>query len=124
MKYDPAKTPDPANWLSLDEDQRIASVVKYHNQRRETLPNTRLHAALHVIVENQLAEAIPAVREALSRLLGEGLDRHEALHAIGSVLATHLFHQMKGQSASVDPNDRYFKDLESLTASSWRAQTR
>jgi hypothetical protein len=28
----------------------------------------------------------PAAREALARLMGEGLDRHDALHAVGSVV--------------------------------------
>jgi len=124
MKYDPEKAPDPNDWLSLDEDERISLAIQYHRQHREKLPNVRLHAVLHVIIENQLAEPIPVVKEALARLMAEGLDRHEALHAIGSVLATHLFQQMKGQSNSIDPNDPYLKDLRSLTASSWREQTR
>jgi hypothetical protein len=124
MKYDPEQAPNPKYWLSMDEAQRIALVVQHHRQEREKLPNVRLHSTLHVIIENQLTEAIPAVKEALSRLMAEGLDRHEALHAIASVLATHLFHQMKGQSKPVDPNDPYFKDLSSLTARSWREQTR
>jgi hypothetical protein len=46
----------------------------------------------HVIVENQVAlgEAYP-VQSVLLRLMEEGLDRHDAIHAIGSVLAERLF---------------------------------
>jgi hypothetical protein len=124
VKYDPEKAPDPNEWLSLDEDERISLAIQYHKQRREKLPNVRLHAALHVIIENQLAEQIPVVTETFARVMTEGLDRHEALHAIGSVLATHLFQQMKRQTKSIDPNDPYLKDLSSLTARSWREQTR
>jgi hypothetical protein len=124
MKYDPEKAPDPNDWLSLDEDERISLAIQHHRQHREKLPNVRLHAVLHVIIENQIAEQIPVVKETLARLMTEGLDRHEALHAVGSVLATHLFQQMKGQSKSIDPNDPYLKDLLSLTARSWREQTR
>jgi hypothetical protein len=40
-----------------------------------------------VAVETQLAEGHAEATAALDRLLQEGLDRHEALHAIGSVLA-------------------------------------
>jgi len=124
MKYDPEKGPDPNEWLSLDEDERIALAIQYHRQHREKLPNVRLHAALHVIVENQLAEQIQVVKETLARLMTEDLDRHEALHAIGSVLATHLFQQMKGQSKHADPSDPYLEDLRLLTARSWTEQTR
>jgi hypothetical protein len=40
----------------------------------------------HVVVENQVAlgEAT-SVPEALDRLINEGLDRHDAVHAVGSV---------------------------------------
>ena len=124
MKYDPDRAPEANSWLSLDEDERMSLVVQYHKHAREELPNPRLHAVVHVIIENQLAEGIPVVQQALVKLIGEGLDRHEALHAIGSVLAEHIFYQMKGKAQSLDPNDPYFKDVSLLTADSWRKQTR
>jgi hypothetical protein len=41
----------------------------------------------HVVVENQVALGeVMRVPETLERLLDEGLDRHEAVYAIGSVL--------------------------------------
>jgi hypothetical protein len=49
----------------------------------------KLHGLAHVMVENQIAlgdPPVPAIREALVRLMGEGLDRHDALHAVGSVV--------------------------------------
>jgi hypothetical protein len=50
--------------------------------------NDRIGATVHVIVENQVAlgDAFPA-KAVLIRLMNEGLDRHEAIHAIGSVLS-------------------------------------
>jgi hypothetical protein len=50
----------------------------------------------------------------------EGLDRHEAIHAIGSVLSEELFVVMSAQSAEGDPNADYTEKLKSLTAESWR----
>jgi hypothetical protein len=62
--------------------------MEYH--RRNRLPmgqSVKLHRVAHVVVENQVALGDPpAVREALARLMGEGLDRHNALHAVGSVV--------------------------------------
>ena len=48
------------------------------------------HAVVHAIVENQLALGEPVVVATLARLRSDGLDRHEAVHAIGSVLSAHL----------------------------------
>jgi hypothetical protein len=53
----------------------------------------------------------------------EGLDRHEAIHAIGSVLAGIIFDVVsKKVDAGVDINARYGRELAELTAASWRAQ--
>ncbi len=49
------------------------------------LPDLNIHATVHQIVENQLAENFPDVVEALDRLMHQGLNRHEAIHAIASV---------------------------------------
>jgi len=60
--------------------------------------------------------------------MSEGLDRHEAVHAIGSVLAGHLndlMHEIKsggdrvGMMSDQDPNKDYFAELEALTAEGW-----
>jgi hypothetical protein len=66
-------------------------VVDYHRRTRVKLPNQRLHAAIHVAVENQIAmgDELP-VHGVLDRLQAEGLDRHDAIHAIGSALAEHM----------------------------------
>jgi hypothetical protein len=95
-------------------------VIEYHRRARATLPNERLHAAIHVVVENQVAvgDELP-VRRALERLQGEGLDRHEAIHAIGSVLAGHIHDLMKRGAPSRDPNRPYWAELETLTAEGW-----
>ena len=120
-EYDPLEAPDAAEWLALDESERIELVVKYHQRAREELPNLRLHAAMHAIVENQVAlgDEIP-VRRTLARLEAEGLNRHEAVHAVGSVLAEYMYHAIKGGAPAGDPNQRYWAALDKLSARKWR----
>ncbi len=49
-----------------------------------------MNPTIHAGIENQVALADPAAApRALQRLQQEGLTRHEALHAIGSVLVPH-----------------------------------
>jgi uncharacterized Zn finger protein len=122
MRYDPETAPDPEKWLALDESQRLDLVAAYHRRTRVKLPNARLHAALHGIVENQLAEGFDFVREALERLRGEGLDRHEAIHAIGLVLTKHMWSLLREGAKTPDPNEPYFQALRALTANSWREE--
>jgi hypothetical protein len=112
---------DPQAWEALDESERIESVLQYHRRNQIRLPNESLHAATHVIVENQVAlgDAFPA-RAVLLRLMQEGLDRHEAVHAIGSVLSEQLFLALKGGGA--DLTAQYVGKLNRLTAESWRNQ--
>jgi hypothetical protein len=107
-------------WLALDEGERIALVRDFHARNRIRIPNAEAHAVIHAIVENQLAERLPAVIAALHRLRAEGLDRHEAVHAIGSVLMEHMRTLMNGARDSADPNGLYLAALEKLTTDSWR----
>jgi hypothetical protein len=56
MPYDASKTPDPEDWLDLDERERINQVIECH--RRHHLPmgqSVKLHGVAHVVVENQIA---------------------------------------------------------------------
>jgi hypothetical protein len=119
VKYNPEKAPDPEKWRALEETQRLDSVSAYHRRMRVKLPNADLHAAVHVIVENQLAEGFDLATDALDRLRAEGLDRHEAIHAIGSVLIGHVQSLMQEGASTPDPNGPYVKALRTLTARSW-----
>jgi hypothetical protein len=117
QRYDPLEAPDPEEWLELDEQERIDLVRDYHRRAGIRLPNEKLHATLHAIVEAQIAlgEETPAGRIA-QRLIGEGLDRHDAIHAIGMVLAEHIYDVLKTTKSDKDPNAPYFAALERLTA--------
>lgn len=118
--YDPDIAPDPETWLALSEAERLRLVSDYHDQAGDELPNIQLHAAIHAVVENQLAEGyVPAV-EALERLMRDGLSRHDAIHAIGSVLAEHIWTQTRGNGPAAWPGDAYEQALRTLTAGIWR----
>jgi hypothetical protein len=124
MKYDPATAPDPDKWLSTDEGERFAIVIAYHKRAKVRLPNIRQHSTLHLIVENQIASEMKEVVEALDRLLAEGLDRHDAIHAIASTFAKHLYNMVKGEVDMSFPNEPYLKELRALTADSWINEAR
>lgn len=119
MKYNPEKAPDPKKWRALEESQRLNAVSAYHRRLRVKLPNTDLHAAIHVIVENQLAAGFDLAADALDRLRAEGLDRYEAIHAIGSVLIGYVQSLMQEGASTPDPNGLYGNALRTLTARSW-----
>ena len=121
MRYDPHHPPNVSKWLAIPELERLDLVLDYHRRRRVRLPNEMLHAAIHVTIENQIAMAdeLP-VESKLNQLMQEGLDRHEALHAIGSVLAEHVHGVLSDEAATDDPNARYVEALNQLTAQSWR----
>jgi hypothetical protein len=119
--YDP-DNPTTANWLELDEAERIELVSSYHRHKKIRLPNAQLHAVIHVIVENQLALGETVVVDTLARLQSEGLSRHDALHAIGSVLAEDLYELLREASdANGHTYERYLERLRDLSASTWRA---
>ena len=120
--YNPERTPEPETWLELDEQERIVLIETYHRGARIKLPNVTAHALLHAIVENQIALNLDPVVRAMHRLGKEGLTRHDAVHAIGSVVAEHLFDILK-----TNQNDdaaalqaRYYAAVERLSAASWR----
>ena len=120
-RYDPEQVPDPEGWLALDESERIELAFRYHRDARVKLPNARVHAVIHGIVETQIAmgDATP-VRATVRRLQQEGLDRHDAIHAVGSVLAKQIYDLSKGGTPTGNPNEAYWTELKRLSAKEWR----
>ena len=107
-EYDPDRVPEPAVWLALDEAERLAIVEAFHMHARVEIPRPRLHAAIHVVVENQIAAGIPDVVAALQRLQQQGLTRHDALHAVGALVAEQLHQAVK--KANVEAGRRSLTD--------------
>jgi hypothetical protein len=121
--YDPESQPDAETWLSLDEQERIALAERYHRQARIDLPSVTAHAAVHAIVENQIALGVDSVMRAVPRLMRQGLSRHDAIHAVASVLTRQLYEQAnaKERDSAVVVQARYDAEVERLSAREWRA---
>jgi hypothetical protein len=117
--YDPEKEPNPAEWLEMEEDERIIRIASYHRRVKAELPNLQLHAAMHAVVENQIAEEMQTVRDTVARLQAEGLSRHDALHAVASVLVGCLQALMQKGAQAAFEVEAYFQELRALTAESW-----
>jgi len=118
--YDPDQAPDPVSWLDLDEAEQVNLIVEYHRNSGQQEPEGgwELHAALHVIVENQLAMKSENVPKTVAKLIRQGLSRHDAVHAIGAVIGSDIFAIAKhGESFNAK---KYRKRLDKLTAKRWR----
>ncbi len=120
-RYDPETAPNPSKWLELDEQERSHLIEAHHKRARVKLPNMTLHAMIHQIVENQIALKIKATIDAMDRLMGEDLCRHDAIHAIGCVLSEHLNDLRLAEDPDLlaDPQGTYEAKVERLTAKSW-----
>lgn len=123
-RYDPEIAPDRSAWLELDEMERLLLVETYHRDVRADIPRNarRLHASIHTVVENQLAENDEPVVRALARLMREGLSRHDAVHAIGSVVAESIYGALKQTETNATLRPTYYAAIERLTAAEWRAK--
>jgi hypothetical protein len=105
-----------------DQDALMAELLEEH--QRDPHPNLsgerlRLHVAIHSVVEIQLRDGTPPeTRAALQRLIADGLDRHEAAHAIGTVVADEMSAIMS-QGRRYDEAS-YVERLRALSAESYR----
>ena len=125
-RYDPEVAPDQREWLALEEAERLVLVEDYHREARIRLPRSArlLHATIHTIVENQLAmEDQTIVHATLQRLMEAGLTRHEAIHAIGSVLTEHVYDLLHAKSLPAEGHAAYYAALEQLTVEKWRGSS-
>jgi hypothetical protein len=119
-RYDPLEAPDAAEWLATDEQRRIDLAPDYHRRLGIEVPNAPMHAMLHAVVENQIAlgDETP-VRLKARQLMAQGLDRHQAIHAIASVLFNFMRTATGTPEAGRDPNARYYAALARLNARRW-----
>ncbi len=118
-RYDASRTPDPDEWLDADEAERLDQVASYHRVRGIDVPNMELHAQFHALVETGLASGDAAITDALHRLTGDGLDRHEAVHAIGYVIAEQMYKSAQ-RAPSKDPQGVLAAELRKMSAARWR----
>jgi hypothetical protein len=120
--YDPGEHPSASEWLELTELRRIELIEAFHVNQGTDLPSLRAHAAIHCAVENQIAENFEPTVQAIARLCAEGLSRHDAIHAVGSVVAEHIFEVLKapGPGNPGMMNEQMAKDIDCISAKRWR----
>ncbi len=120
--YNPLKAPNSRDWLLMDEAERVELICQYHEENGEYGESLDAHAAIHCAIETQIAMNTPAVCDALDRLLDQGLHRHDAIHAIGSILAEHIDDLLsKKDHSEDDPNEKYYDRLSRFNASDWHS---
>lgn len=120
-RYNPDRSPPAADWLELDEQLRTRLIAQYHEREGDVAGQPELHALMHGIVENQLAEQHQPTVRALARLRRGGLDRHDAIHALASVTLP-LIGKTFGQPGPAQDLQREMDDaLDALTAEAWQA---
>jgi hypothetical protein len=126
MRYNPECDPDPAAWLDTDEVDRLEAIRRFHSNTTDLTQgeNPRMHALVHLIIENQLAmtDGTESTKAALARLRREGLDRHEAVHAIGSVVAQGIAEMLTSEKPL--STVAFTRTLDTLSAATWRAQNK
>ena len=122
--YNPSKSLNYGEWLALDEEERLDLVEAFHRSHKAFGRSLGSHAAIHAAVETQIALDIPNIRATLERLRKQGLNRHDAIHAIGSVLAQYMHDLLESeQSATEDVNERYYEQLSKFDAEDWLGDT-
>jgi hypothetical protein len=122
--YDPEVTPDANEWLAASEEVRIQLAQDFHVRAKIEVPGLKSHAAIHAIVENQIALNHPPNIRAMKRLQSGGLSRHDAIHAIGSVIAE-MFFQLHTNSDEIEEGElqsRVDAAIEKLTAQNLNVQ--
>lgn len=119
--YDPDVAPDGRAWLALPELERIRLAQNYHVAARLKIPGMKAHAVLHAAVENQIATGYGPSKRAVGRLQSEGLSRHDAIHAIASVIATfiHELREERSEEEQATFQSRMGEAIERLHADAW-----
>ena len=118
--YNPFDPPNPAEWLAIDESERFVLVGECVRDNEPGIEGEMSHVSIHVLVENQIAlgDETP-VKAVHARLMREGLNRHDAIHAVGTA-----FMEMMWENKGLPDHgalEDYFKRVEALTAEKWRA---
>ncbi len=119
-KYNPSESIAADEWLAIDELERSDLVREFHEgldgpPDEDSLPG---HVIIHVIVENQIAMDVELVPETIAKLVRQGLDRHEAVHAVGALISVQMFNLSQGKIEKFCPR-KYKRQLTKLTAKRW-----
>jgi hypothetical protein len=94
-----------------DEDARLVQAMREHPEHADLWghldelsdeqverdgTNPIAHIHIHVVIENQIANGDPKeTAQTVEALMRQGMSRHDAIHAVGTVLADEIFHILK-----------------------------
>ena len=109
----------------MSETERTRVAQNYHVSARIKLPNTKAHAVIHAIVENQVATGFGPTCRAIKRLQSQGLTRHEAVHAVGSVVSEFAYRCLHNPQV-LSPSDSQIQlnnALERLSVEAWKSSS-
>ena len=97
---------------------------RFHVRAKIDLPSVKTHAILHPIVENPMALGVKRTVRAIPRLMGQGLSRRDAIHAMGSVYAEHFYERATwaGKDSSEDLWASWSAAIDRLSAQAWLAK--
>ncbi len=86
----------------LDKIWKMGELAAYPQEADGMVVNPFVHTVLHLIVDNQIETDSPEyVSETFARLIDEGMEEHESLHAIIAIYADLYFSNFrKGGSFS------------------------
>jgi hypothetical protein len=112
--YDIANPPPADEWLAMDEAERVAVVEEAHVRTRAAVGSSaNAHASIHVAVENRLAAGHARVVAAYERFRAAGIDRHRTVHALASVVTTHMLAVLEHREGfTQDEADRDYDALD------------
>ncbi len=86
----------------MDETWKLGELASYPQEINGMVVNPFVHTVLHLIVDTQISSESPEyVEDTFARLRDEGMEEHEALHAIIAIYADLYFSNFrKGGSFS------------------------
>lgn len=116
-----SQSEEPEELQQLQEKLMFSLLNEHlkHPHQGLTPARTRVHVAIHVVVETQLQQGEPAITgRTLKRLMSRGMQRHKAIHLIGDVVSDEVMGQLQLSGGEAKPFDlaRFEERLGALKA--------
>lgn len=120
-RYDADVNPDPVLWISTRKEERWQAIERYHVESSACFgDDVGFHAFMHSLVEEMLmSEQMPSVGAAFARLRTEGIQRHQAIHALAYRLRNLISKLSEGAELTQDDSDAAIQEIDQMTAASW-----
>jgi len=103
----------------MDELDRFALVESYHRNAGISQHEAARNLTRHRRKSGRARRSVP-VRNTLEHQINERIDRHEAIHAVASVLIEFISDVVRGSSAQFDPKRPVLHRAGRADGESWR----